>query len=315
MLVLPIIFLIVGLVLLYFGAEGLVNGASSLALRLGITPLIVGLTVVSFGTSAPELLVCLLATNDVSVGNIIGSNIANIALILGAAALVRPIQVQARAVRREFPVMIVASGLFVFLAMDGRITRIDGGILLAGMVGYLLYTFFEARRDMKRIADLLGDDLEAIDLEKDPRVKDALLVVGGIVGLAIGAKLMVDSAVVIAEYFGISQLVIGISIVAIGTSLPELATSMVASYRGESDISVGNVIGSNIFNVLLVLGVVALVNPLNVGEDAVNIDLWVMMGISIGIWPFLRTGHRLSRPEGAILLLVYIGYMVSLFMR
>ena len=129
------------------------------------------------------------------------------------------------------------------------------------------------------------------------------------------AKLMVDSAVVIAEYFGISQLVIGISIVAIGTSLPELATSMVASYRGESDISVGNVIGSNIFNVLLVLGVVALVNPLNVGEDAVNIDLWVMMGISIGIWPFLRTGHRLSRPEGAILLLVYIGYMVSLFMR
>lgn len=315
MLVLPIILLIVGLVLLYFGAEGLVNGASSLALRLGITPLIVGLTVVSFGTSAPELLVCLLATDDVSVGNIIGSNIANIALILGAAALVRPIQVQARAVKREFPVMIVASGLFVFLAMDGDLTRPDGAILLAGMMGYLLYTFFEARKDMKRIADLLGDDPEAIDLEKDTRVKDALLVVGGIAGLAIGAKLMVDSAVVIAEYFKISQLVIGISIVAIGTSLPELATSMVASYRGESDISVGNVIGSNIFNVLLVLGVVALVSPLEVGADAVRIDLWVMMAISIGIWPFLRTGHRLSRPEGAILLLVYIGYMVHLFMR
>lgn len=315
MLVLPITLLIVGLVLLYFGAEGLVNGASSLALRLGITPLIVGLTVVSFGTSAPELLVCLLATNDVSVGNIIGSNIANIALILGAAALVRPIQVQARAVRREFPVMLVASGLFVFLAMDGYLSRIDAGILLAAMVGYLVYTFFEARKDMKRIADLLGEDPDEIDLEKDTRLKDSLLVVGGIIGLAAGAHLMVESAIDIALYFGISELVIGISIVAIGTSLPELATSTIASYRNEADISVGNVIGSNIFNVLLVLGIVALVAPLDVGGYAVDVDLWVMMAISIGIWPFLRTGHRLSRPEGAILLLVYIGYMVYLFMR
>jgi cation:H+ antiporter len=315
MLVLPIVLLIVGLVLLYFGAEWLVNGASSLALGLGITPLIVGLTVVSFGTSAPELLVSLLGSDDVSVGNIIGSNIANIALILGAAALVRPIEVQARAVRRELPFMIVASALFVILAMDGSLTRLDGAFLLLGMLAYLVYTFFEARKDMKRLEELLGDGLEEVDPNQRSRFKDALLIVVGIVGLAAGAQLMVSSAVTIAEYFQVSQLVIAISIIAIGTSLPELATSMVASFRGESDISVGNVIGSNIFNVLFVLGIVATVAPIVVDETARTVDLWVMMGISVGIWPFLRTGHRLSRPEGALLLALYLGYMVYLFMR
>ncbi|MFU8804617.1 MAG: calcium/sodium antiporter [Bradymonadaceae bacterium] len=315
MLTLPIILLIVGLVLLYFGAEGLVKGASSLALKLGITPLIVGLTVVSFGTSAPELLVCLLATDDVSVGNIIGSNIANIALILGVAALVRPIQVQARAVRREFPVMVAASALFMLLAMDGRLTRLDAGILILGIILYLVYTFFEARKDMQRVEELLGDDLANLDIEKSSRLRDVLLVLGGIVGLAAGAQLMVSSAIEIALYFNISELVIGITIVAIGTSLPELATSTIASYRDEADISVGNVIGSNIFNVLLVLGVVAMVRPLDVGADAVSIDLWVMMAITIGIWPLLRSGHVLRRWEGALLVIVYVAYMISLFMR
>jgi cation:H+ antiporter len=302
------------LVLLYFGAEGLVAGASSLALRLGITPLVVGLTVVAFGTSAPELLVCLLGTDDVSVGNIIGSNIANLALILGASAVVRPIQVQARAVRREFPVMMIATLLFIALSLDGSLTRSDGAILLVAMAGYLLYTFIEARRDKQRLEELLGDEL-AVTPEESSTAINVLKLVLGIIGLAAGAKFMVDASVVIAQSFGVSELVIGISIIAIGTSLPELATSMVAAYRGESDISVGNVIGSNIFNVLLVLGIVAMVQTLTLSQDALDIDLWVMLAISLIIWPLLRTGHTLYRWEGVLLLLGYIGYMVSLFLR
>ncbi|MBA2664652.1 MAG: calcium/sodium antiporter [Bradymonadaceae bacterium] len=307
--------LILGLVLLYFGAEGLVNGASSLALRLGITPLIVGLTVVSFGTSAPELLVCLLGTNDVSVGNIIGSNIANLALILGAAAMVRPIEVHARVVAREFPVMVAASLLFILLAIDGTLSRYDGIILLMGMAGYLIYTYFQAKKDMEALAALVGDGLDEVDVAKASPMADVAKLVLGIVGLAGGAKLMVDSAVEIAQHFGISELVIGISIVAIGTSLPELATSLVASYRNQSDISVGNVVGSNIFNIFLVLGVVAVVSDLTLSGDALGIDLWVMLAVSIGIWPLLRTGHRLHRWEGFLLIAVYIAYMVSLFLR
>lgn len=315
MLVVEFGMLLAGLVALYLGAEGLVRGASSMALRLGITPLIVGLTVVSFGTSAPELLVGILGTDDISVGNIIGSNIANLALILGASAMVRPIEVKSRAVRREMPVMLAATVLFIALAANGTLSQLNGLILLGAMVLYLAYMYREARKDMKAYEAELADELGDVDPEASTFWKDGTFVVLGILGLALGAKFMVDSSIIIAQHFGISELVIAISIVALGTSLPELATSMVASFRDQDDISVGNVIGSNIFNLLFVMGIVASLGSITVGADALRIDLWVMLIVSVGIWPLLRTGHVLDRKEGAILLAVYLGYMLSLFLR
>ncbi len=312
-----ILLFMVGLVLLYFGAEYLVAGSSAVALRLGITPLIVGLTVVAFGTSAPELLVCLMAafqgTDDISVGNILGSNIANIALILGCASLVRPIEVHVQAVRREFPVMVVASVMLVLVCFDGTITRLEGGILAVCMVFYLLFAFFRATKDDD--VDVEGlDELEEADPEA-PAVADIAKIAGGIVGLAGGAYLMVDSATTIAKGIGIPELVIGITVVAFGTSLPELATSLVAAYRNESDISVGNVIGSNIFNIFLVVGLTAIVMPIAVGAYAIDVDMWVMLGVAIGIWPILRSGHRVARLEGALMVAFYVGYVVYLFIR
>lgn len=304
-----------GLVALYFGAEGLVKGASAFALRLGITPLVVGLTVVAFGTSAPELLVCLIGTDDISVGNILGSNVANIALVLGTAAMIRPIEVKARAVQRDVPVMVASTILFLVLAIDGTLSRINGLILLAAMTVYLTHNFFEARRDMSQFEEIVGDEVMEADPERSTWWSNLLFIVGGIAGLALGAKWMVDGAIVIAGLLGISELVIGITVVALGTSLPELATSVVAAYRDEVDISVGNVIGSNIFNLLFVLGIVAVLGPITVGADALRIDLWVMLVISVGIWPLLRTGHVLDRREGALLLAIYVGYVISLFLR
>jgi len=211
------------------------------------------------------------------------------------------------------PVMLLATALFIGVAIDGALTRIDGVILLVAMSGYLLYMYREARKVMKAYEAGLSDEMG--DPEESTYLKDGAFVVGGIAGLAIGAKFMVDSATEIAMFFGIPELVIAISIVALGTSLPELATSMVASFREQDDISVGNVIGSNIFNLLFVMGVVASLGTIHIGEDALSIDIWVMLGVSVGIWPFLRTGHTLSRKEGVLLLAVYLGYMISLFLR
>lgn len=307
-----------GLVALYFGAEWLVAGASSLAMRFGIAPLIVGLTVVAFGTSAPELLVSLLAVKDqadgVSVGNIIGSNIANIALILGCSALVAPISINKSALMREYPIMLSSGILLVVLAQDLMLSRVDGVILCACMVAFLVYSFVRGRK-----LSSMGMDVEPSDEIADPSesssLKDTLFLSIGIAGLALGAWLLVESAVSMAKSFEVPDLVIGITIVAIGTSLPELATSVVAAYKGQSDISVGNVIGSNIFNVFLVLGVVAMIMPVNVSPLAVKVDLWVMLGVCVIIWPLMRFGLKLTRVNGVFLLIGYVAYMVYLFMR
>ncbi len=310
-----ILLFLVGLVLLYFGAEFLVAGASAVALGLGITPLIVGLTVVAFGTSSPELLVCLMAafkhTDDISVGNILGSNIANIALILGCSSLVRPLEVHVQAVRREFPVMAVASIMMVLVCLDGTITRVEGGILVLSMLFYLMYTLVSARKESQ---EPLGES-EFDDADTAHPMANYARIAGGIVGLSGGAYLMVESATTIARAMGIPELVIGITVVALGTSLPELATSVVAAYRDESDISVGNVIGSNIFNIFLVLGLASMIVPITVGPQAVHVDMWVMLGVALGIWPILRTGHKVSRLEGVLMLLFYATYVGYLFMR
>ena len=316
-----ILLFVVGLVLLYFGAEFLVAGSSAVALRLGVAPLIVGLTVVAFGTSAPELLVCLTAaftgSDDISVGNIVGSNIANIALILGVASLIRPLEVHVQAVRREFPVMVVAAIMMVLVCLDGRITRIEGAILAIGMVFYLLYAFVAAKRGGEDGEAAQLEELEDIEVDESEQgsARDYAKIAGGMFGLAGGAWLMVESARSLAQDFGIPELVIGITVVAFGTSLPELATSIVAAYRDESDISVGNVIGSNIFNIFLVLGLSSVVAPIAVGEAAIDFDLWIMLGVAIGIWPILRTGHKINRFEDVLMLLFYAGYVTFLFVR
>jgi cation:H+ antiporter len=326
---LEIAMFLVGLVILYFAAETLVQGASAMALRLGITPLIVGLTVVAFGTSAPELVVSLAAvytdSDAISVGNILGSNIANLALILGISAIIRPISVSHDVIRREYPVMLAASVLMVGLSYDGMISRIDGAMLVGCMVAYLAYMARMARnvirtgKEKAATLELIEDLDELSGLDDDPKVstnvKDMARVVVGIIGLTAGAKLMVDAAVVIASGLGISQLVIGITIVAIGTSLPELATSIVAAMRGESDIAVGNVVGSNVFNILSVIGIVSCIKPIQVSPDAVTYDLWVMLGVTLLVWPVMWSGKRIARGEGILFVVLYITYSVWLFIR
>jgi cation:H+ antiporter len=324
----------VGLILLYFGAEYLVGGSSAIALRLGIAPLMVGLTVVAFGTSAPELLVSLTAvlsgSDDISVGNIIGSNIANIALILGLSAMFRPIEVSKRAVKREFPFMVGAALLMTLFVYTGsELVWWEGVIFLACMVFYLYYCFLSATSKSQVAAEAAAEeealaaegeefdeleDIEQPDPDANP-VLDVVKMVGGMAGLAGGAHLMVTSATTIALEFGVSELVIGITVVAFGTSLPELATSVVAAIRDESDISVGNVIGSNIFNIFLVLGIISVITSIAVGADALEWDIWIMVGVAIGIWPILRTGHRVSRLEGFFMFAFYCGYVAFLFLR
>lgn len=320
-MVLTIVLFLVGLVLLYFGAEWLVSGSSSGALRFGIPPLIVGLTVVSFGTSAPELLVSLLALlegkDGVSIGNVIGSNVANIALILGCSALIRPIEVSPLVLRRDYPIMLSASLLMVVLAYDGEVSRLDGALMVGGMLTYIAYSIRRGLRSARegREADL-PEELQDVDPAATPLWKDLVKIGIGIAGLAGGAYFLVESAVAIADSLGIPDLVIGITVVAVGTSLPELATSLVAAYRGQSDISVGNVVGSNIFNILLVLGVVAVLMPMEVGRSPeLLIDLAVMFGVCLILLPIMRIGMRVGRVEGALLVLGYVIYTVYLFMR
>jgi len=317
----------IGLVLLYFGAEAMVTGASGLALRFGVKPLVVGLTVVAFGTSSPELLVCLTAaiehtaaTDSISIGNILGSNIANIVLILGCASLFRPLKVREQAVRREYPMMLAATVLLTALIYldtgDPRLSRIDGGLLAGGMVLYLVYSYISAVYYDDDYAPTDEDELDEVDAEPDESVLfQSVQVAFGIFGLGLGAYWMVESSVSIAKYLGIPEVVIGISIVALGTSLPELATSVVAAIRNEADISVGNVIGSNLFNILLVLGTVSLLAPISVDSRVLEFDIWMMLGVAIGIWPILQSGKTINWYEGVLMLVIYAGYIYLLFAR
>ena len=314
-MVLTVVLFLIGLALLYFGAEWLVGGASAIALRFGIAPLIVGLTVVAFGTSAPELLVSLLAVFDgkdgISIGNIVGSNIANIALILGVSALIRPVEVSKQVLMRDYPVMLLASVLLLALSYDGVVERWEGGVLFAGIVAYIGYSLYRALKGGG--AEEGAEELEGVDTSK--MGFNLLKVFAGIAGLAGGAYLLVESAVVIAKSLNVPDLVIGITVVAVGTSLPELATSVMAAIKGESDISVGNVVGSNIFNILLVLGLVAMILPMKIADPGkLLIDLGVMVGVAVISWPIMRTGLRINRAEGAFFLVGYVVYMVVVFM-
>lgn len=301
-----------GLALLLAGGELLVRGASALALRMGVSSLAIGLTVVAFGTSTPELVVslrsALLGASDIAVGNVVGSNIANIALILGISALIRPLASQARIVRLDGPIMGLSAIVFVALLADGGASRLDGALLLAGLVVFTVQTFRSSRREVDASKTEFSGAVPRVTVGAFRNVGFVLL---GLAGLVAGGSILVDAAVEIAGAFGVPEAVIGLTIVAVGTSLPELVTSIIATLRGHGDIAIGNVVGSNIFNVLGVFGVTALFRPVVLGGISL-LDLGAMLALTILIVPMLWTQSKLSRLEGATLFACYVAYSAYL---
>lgn len=312
----PYLQLILGLAVLTLGAEGLVRGASRVARRLGLSELIIGLTVVAFGTSAPELAVsvksALAAQGGIAMGNVIGSNIFNVAVVLGLSAMIAPLVVHLKVVRLDMYIMLAASLIFSGLLMSGGlVTRLEGGILLALGLGYTIWSVWEEKREAR-------SEPAALALQKDAPepsgnlVLSILMVLAGLAMLVGGAKLLVDGAVVIARTLGMSETVIGLTIVAAGTSLPELATSLLAAWRKQTDIAIGNVVGSNIFNALWIAGCAALVAPIDT-QSISRFDLLTMLGTSLLLLPFMRTGFKLARWEGLLLFSVYAGYLYAIW--
>ncbi|MFW6084157.1 MAG: calcium/sodium antiporter [Gemmatimonadota bacterium] len=301
-----------GLLLLYLGGEALVRGASALALRLRVSPLVIGLTVVAFGTSAPELAVSVEASlggaSDIALGNVIGSNIANIGLILGVTALVRAARVEARILKIDVPLMIVASLVLVGLLSDGALSRLEGGLLVVGLVAWIGFTALESRRESEDVRREFELGMPSTPSGTPIAV---VFVLVGLGALVVGGRLLIDSAVALASSMGVGQPVIGLTVVAVGTSLPEFAASVVAAGKGQGDIAVGNVVGSNLFNVLGVLGIAAVVEPLE-GGHLDGPTLAVFVGLAVVTVPLLKTGMELSRREGAALLLVYGLYVAAL---
>lgn len=309
-------YIVCGLVLLPLGAEALVRGSTGLALRMGISTLAIGLTVVAFGTGSPELVLSIEAAragnSGIALGNVIGSNIANITLVLGLSSLVKPIRVRSALVRREMPLMIAVTLLLCAMLLDGRLSRLEGLELVIGAVAYTVFTYLVAK----------GGDSKAVVAEFDaalggsrrPVWLEAVLLSAGLVGLLAGAHLLLKGTLSIATDLGVSQVVIGLTIVAVGTSLPELATSVTSAVRNEADVAFGNVIGSNVFNILAVLGVTALIRPFEV-HGLRMIDVVVLVASAVLLLPLMWRGRVLNRWEGAVLLIGYAVYMYSLVPR
>lgn len=308
-----------GLAGLYFGGEWLVTGASRIAHRLGLSPLLIGLTIVAIGTSAPELFVsvssALRGSSGIALGNVIGSNIANIGLILGLTGIIATVTVKRTLIRREIPILIFVTVFASILILDGQISRLDGLLLLLGFVGFNGVFYWLSHRNGD---DDIIDDLEELDLPPEGQQtslqKPALFVLMGIGLLVIGSNLMVEGAVNLARSFGISELVIGVTMVAFGTSLPELATSITAAIKKEVDIAVGNVIGSNVANLLLVLGATTAINPINVGDTSLSIvEFVVMIGFTVMLVPFLRN-RILATRESAFFVGIYFAFIIYSFL-
>lgn len=315
----------IGIVGIYYGAEWLVKGSSNLARVFGISPLIVGLTVVAFGTSSPELAVSLTAalkeSQAIAVGTIIGSNIANIGLVLGITAIIFPLKVERIIMRSELPLMIGVLIIFYLMAMDKNIGFIDGLILFTGIVlftGYQVYRVLNSRKNKKK--QNTEQNINTAGLEKGPgKTKrkhlpiNISLIAVGLACLLIGSHLLVKSAIFIAGSFGVSEMVIGLTVVAFGTSIPEMATSVVSAFRKESDICVGNIIGSNIFNILMVIGSVALIKPLNVTKQTIFFDIPIMIIFSLALIPMIRGNLIINRLEGFLLTSGYFIFIFFLF--
>ena len=320
------LFCLVGFVLLYYGAEWLVKGSSSLARSLGITPIVIGLTVVAFGTSAPELVVSLISSikgkSMIAVGNVVGSNICNIALVLGLAAIFQPIKSVPSVIKRDIPIMLGISLYLLVLSLNSNLGRIEGSTLFGGIILYTLLNYYLARRESlqasgKEVSSIASDVVEIEYITS--RAKQIALVFIGIIGVVAGAEIVVDSAVKIMKILGVSEKFIGLTIVAFGTSLPELATSVVAALRGEMDISIGNLVGSNVFNIMSVLGAASLVRPIPIPggffESGLWIDYLVMLFTSFLPWLMMRKTLTVTRKDGFILLACYVGYLTYLIIK
>lgn len=313
---LTVVLLLVGFVLLVVGAEWLVRGASAIAAAAGVGPVVIGLTIVAYGTSAPELAVSvggvLTGANDIAVGNVVGSNAFNLLVVLGLAALAGGLVVHERIVRIDVPLLLAATLVTWWMASDGVIGRLEGGLLFASALAYTAWLVIAARREPRdRTAGFAATAPDRLEARMRP-IRAVLLLVVGLGVLVLGADLLVDSAVSLAAAFGVSDLVIGLTIVAVGTSLPELATSVVAARRGERDIAVGNAVGSSLFNLIVVLGGAALVGPsgMPVNADALALDLPVAVVIVLVTVPALALGLRMAPWEGVVLLAVYTAYLV-----
>ena len=311
--------LIAGLVLLVIGAEFLVKGASRIAAVLQISPLIIGLTIVAYGTSAPEMFVSVMSgfsgQGDIAMGNVVGSNICNVLLILGLSALVTPLIVTKQIIRSDVPIMIGVSVLLLVFSLDGKLSRVDSLILFIGGIAYTLSLIYKSSRQKTTQDEFAQEYGFDGNVTSGLWLKNIVFVVGGLALLVVGSRWLVDSAVTIATALGVNELLIGLTIVAIGTSLPELATSVVASFRGERDIAVGNVLGSNIFNILAVLGVSGTISPngIEVSKTLIQFDLPVAITVAFACLPIFYSGQRIDRWEALLFLfyyLVYTGYLI-----
>ena len=303
-----------GLVLLFFGADWLVQGAVTLALHLGLSPLIVGLTVVPLGTSVPEALVSVQAAlghqGGIALGNVIGSNILNIALILGLSSLILPLKVDSRIVKADVPLLTGATFMLVVLLEDFHISRMEGAFLLLCIVFYVTGNIMTVKRTSPE-----EDKIEGMEIPEDSGKtlwRDVGFLILGIVTLGFGANFLVTGAVDLARIFGLSEALIGLTIVSIGTGTPELATALMAAFRKSPDLAIGNVVGSNLFNIMFVLGIAGLVAPLD-GKGISSIDLYVMLGVTILLLPTVWTGRILDRKEGFLFLAIYVGYLYHLW--
>lgn len=312
-----LLLLIGGFVLLVWGAEQLIRGASRLAAGLGVSPLVIGLTVVSYGTSAPELFISTFSSwageSDLAFGNIVGSNIFNILFILGICALISALEVDTRLIRVDVPIMIGTSVLAWLFALDGMVTRWEGTLLVAGVVAYTVFCIRQSRRESAAIQAEYAQEYGRAARTRRQITAQILLCVVGLVMLVAGSQCLVHACIAVARWLGVSELVIGLTIVAAGTSLPEVATSVVAAIRKERDIAVGNLVGSNIFNILSVLGFSALVAPngIEAPPQSLAFDVPVMLAVAVACLPIFFTGHRISRWEGALFLGYYAFYLLE----
>ena len=316
-----VVLLIVGLLFLIIGAEALVRGASKLAAAFGIPPLVIGLTVVALGTSSPELAVgiksALSGNADIALGNVVGSNIFNILVIIGLSAVITPLVVAQRLVRWDVPLVIGLSFLVFFLGLSGSIGRVEGLLLFVGLIVYITFTIRQSRKESAAVQEEYAKEYHPERFKNLGQwAVNIGLLVGGLVMLVLGSNWLVNSASSLARAFGVSELVIGLTIVAIGTSAPELATSLMAAKRGERDIAVGNAIGSNLFNILGVLGITAALAPngIAVPRSAMAFDIPVMIAVAIAALPVFFTGYSISRLEGAVFLLYYVAYALFLLL-
>ncbi len=312
-LIIALAFLGLGGVLLNYGAEWLVRGASSFAQRMGVSSLVIGLTIVAFGTSMPELVTSLIGGSTIAAGNVIGSNLCNIGLILGVTALIMPLACKSNFLKFEMPLMVAVGPIAWLVLSDGVIGRVEGALLLAGLFGYLFLSFRRSQRESDSVIEKeLESEIGSADLSV---AKQWALMIVGLVLLVAGGELFVRGARTFAEFIGISERVIALTVVAFGTSLPELATCVVAARRGEGDIALGNIVGSNIFNVLGIFGVVSLVRPIAVPEGIADFDVPAMIVVQVLCIPIMITGLRVARREGALLLVAYLAYIGLLFFK